>query len=162
LSLIPSSTSSHSYRYTHNVELGFLHSGNPPKPRFPSVKAPLSRPELGTLKVVCNATRYRFKTDHSTGINSLCDLILSVFPIVILWGLQMPTTRKLQLYAVLSTSYLALVASIIKTVRIGELSASPDFTCMNALLLEIPINANSQQGTLSIYRSGLQSRSIPS
>ncbi|GAB7344497.1 hypothetical protein MBLNU457_2331t1 [Dothideomycetes sp. NU457] len=63
-----------------------------------------------------------------SGINSLCDLILSVFPIVILWALQMPTRRKLQLYAVLSTSYLALIASIIKTVRIGELSASPDFT----------------------------------
>lgn len=67
----------------------------------------------------------------TTGINSLCDLILSVFPIVILWALQMPTRRKLQLYAVLSTSYLALIASIIKTVRIGELSASHDFTCQS-------------------------------
>jgi len=46
------------------------------------------------------------RTENVAGMNSLCDLILSVFPLVILWDLQMPTRRKVQLYAVLSTSYL--------------------------------------------------------
>jgi len=48
-----------------------------------------------------------YKTDQDcSATNSLCDLILSLFPIVILWDLQMPAKRKIQLYAVLSTSYL--------------------------------------------------------
>jgi len=48
----------------------------------------------------------------------------------------MPARRKISLYAVLSTSYVALIASIIKTVQIGQLTHSPDFT-YNFVFLQI-------------------------
>lgn len=64
------------------------------------------------------------------GINSLCDLVLTVLPLTIIWSLKMPRGTKAGLAALLMLSLFALIASIAKAVEIQQLSSGPDFTCM--------------------------------
>ncbi|PSK42096.1 hypothetical protein B9Z65_4010 [Elsinoe australis] len=68
------------------------------------------------------------------GINSLCDLVLTVLPLTIIWSLKMPRGTKAGLAALLMLSLFALIASIAKAVEIQQLSSGPDFTYHFAVL----------------------------
>lgn len=67
-------------------------------------------------------------------INSLCDLVLTILPITIVWNLRMPSGTKVALAGLLCLSSFAFVASIAKAVEIRLLSSGPDFTYHFALL----------------------------
>lgn len=66
-----------------------------------------------------------------SGLNSLCDLVLTILPCFILWQLHMPIGTKIGLGAVLTLSVFALAASIVKAVEIKNLGARSDYTCKN-------------------------------
>lgn len=67
-------------------------------------------------------------------LNSLCDLVLTILPVTIVWNLRLPTDTKVGLAALLCLSSFAFVASIAKAVEIRLLSSGPDFTYHFALL----------------------------
>ncbi|KAF1352603.1 hypothetical protein BDV97DRAFT_150728 [Delphinella strobiligena] len=63
-----------------------------------------------------------------SGLNSLCDLVLTILPCFILWQLHMPIGTKIGLGAVLTLSIFAFGASIVKAVEIKNLGGRSDFT----------------------------------
>lgn len=64
-----------------------------------------------------------------SGLNSLCDVTLTIIPAFILWGLQMPRREKITLSCVLMLSVFAFAASLVKAVEIRNLTETLDFTC---------------------------------
>lgn len=80
-------------------------------------------------------------------INSLCDLVLTIIPITIVYKLKMPRSTKLGLGALLTLSSFALIASIAKAIEIQQLAKGPDFTCKYTHLLssrDYPLTFDSQ------------------
>ncbi|KAK6381836.1 hypothetical protein LTR65_010980 [Meristemomyces frigidus] len=63
-----------------------------------------------------------------SGVNSMCDITLTVLPAMILWNLNMPLTQKIGLGATLTLSIFAFAASLAKAVQIRNLGAKDDFT----------------------------------
>jgi hypothetical protein len=59
--------------------------------------------------------------------SSFSDLVLALFPILIVWNLQMKLKLKAGLAAVMGLGVIATVASVFKTVELKNLS-TPDFT----------------------------------
>ncbi|KAF8849911.1 hypothetical protein BDZ45DRAFT_603606 [Acephala macrosclerotiorum] len=75
--------------------------------------APTAQADIGFFQGACN---------------SMTDLILTVLPSSIFWTLQMKLRIKLGLAALLGLSIFALVASIIKTVKLQSLGERSDYT----------------------------------
>ncbi|KAL1304005.1 hypothetical protein AAFC00_000446 [Neodothiora populina] len=63
-----------------------------------------------------------------SALNSLVDLLLSSFPLLIIFSLQLTRQQKTSLCLVLMVSYVAVAASVVKAVEIKELSSSTDIT----------------------------------
>ncbi|KAI9375102.1 hypothetical protein BJX61DRAFT_495286 [Aspergillus egyptiacus] len=57
----------------------------------------------------------------SSAVNSASDLFLAVFPTIIFWNLNLKLRIKLGLIALLSLGILAMIASIIKTTKYGDI-----------------------------------------
>lgn len=93
-------------------------------------------PDIQTIIGFVQSGQYLFdrtsrkkKLTIYAGLNSLCDLILTILPCFILWQLHMPISTKIGLGAVLTLSIFALGASIVKAVEIKNLGGRSDFTC---------------------------------
>lgn len=71
-------------------------------------------------------------------LNSLCDLILTILPLTIVYKLNMPRATKIALGALLALSSFALIASVAKAIEIRQLSNGPDFT-FNFAVLQITV-----------------------
>lgn len=67
-------------------------------------------------------------------INSVCDLVLAVLPVTILWSLHMALGTKIAIGALLTLSGFALFASIAKGVEISQLAHGTDPTYHFAIL----------------------------
>jgi hypothetical protein len=65
-----------------------------------------------------------------SGLNSACDLVLTISPLLVLWKLNMPMSQKIGLGAILTLSIFAFAASLVKCVQIRNLSETTDFSCM--------------------------------
>ncbi|KAI0481371.1 integral membrane protein [Xylariaceae sp. FL0804] len=61
-------------------------------------------------------------------VSSAVDLFLALFPISIFWGLNMERKQKLSIMAIMGSSIFAMVASIVKTVKIQAIGATGDLT----------------------------------
>ena len=82
-----------------------------------------------------------------SALNSLCDILLTIIPAIIIWKLQMPRRQKVILACVLTLSVFAFAASIVKAIEIKNLSATGDFTCEPQHTLPYPYSlANLSQG----------------
>ncbi|GAM86427.1 hypothetical protein ANO11243_044410 [Dothideomycetidae sp. 11243] len=80
--------------------------------------------------VSCQSTHVETYIGYvQASLNSLCDLILTVIPVTIVYKLKMPRATKFGLGALLTLSSFAFVASVAKAIEIQQLSSGPDFTC---------------------------------
>ncbi|KAL4916733.1 hypothetical protein BDW62DRAFT_218556 [Aspergillus aurantiobrunneus] len=59
--------------------------------------------------------------------SALSDLVLAVYPLFTIWGLQMALKVKIGLGCVLSLGVIAMIAAIVKTVHLASLSARADY-----------------------------------
>ncbi|KAL4939183.1 hypothetical protein BDV06DRAFT_231231 [Aspergillus oleicola] len=59
--------------------------------------------------------------------SALSDLILAVYPLFTIWGLQMALKVKIGLGCVLSLGIIAMIAAIVKTINLASLSARADY-----------------------------------
>jgi len=67
--------------------------------------------------------------------NSLTDLILAIFPALVVWHLNMKLAMKLSLIALMGLGIFAMVASIVKTVLLRSVGSSTDYTYNTSLLI---------------------------
>ncbi|KAF2158240.1 hypothetical protein K461DRAFT_318215 [Myriangium duriaei CBS 260.36] len=70
-----------------------------------------------------------------SSINSVCDLILTILPLLVIKRLQLSTRVKIGLLGLLCLSMFAFVASLIKAVSISNLSVRNNFTYNMAFLV---------------------------
>ncbi|KAK4552533.1 hypothetical protein LTR86_010377 [Recurvomyces mirabilis] len=63
-----------------------------------------------------------------SALNSGCDAVLTIIPVLVLWDLQMPRNQKLSLGCALTLSVFALGASIARCVEIRSLSQKGNIT----------------------------------
>ncbi|TKA30697.1 hypothetical protein B0A50_02417 [Salinomyces thailandicus] len=63
-----------------------------------------------------------------SGLNSVCDISLTILPALVLWKLNMPTAQKIGLLACLTLSIFAFAASLAKCVQVRNLNPTKDFT----------------------------------
>jgi len=59
-------------------------------------------------------------------INSFTDLALAIFPATVIWKLNMRRSLKLQLCATMGLGIFACATSVVKTVKLTEISANPN------------------------------------
>ncbi|KAL4899576.1 hypothetical protein BDW74DRAFT_171391 [Aspergillus multicolor] len=59
--------------------------------------------------------------------SALSDLVLAVYPLTTIYGLQMPLKVKIGLGCVLSLGIIAMIAAIVKTINLASLSARADY-----------------------------------
>lgn len=67
-------------------------------------------------------------------INSICDLVLTVLPVTIIWSLHMALGTKIAIGALLTLSGFALLASVAEGVEISQLANGADPTYHFAIL----------------------------
>ncbi|KAL4963664.1 uncharacterized protein BDV14DRAFT_190774 [Aspergillus stella-maris] len=59
--------------------------------------------------------------------SALSDLVLAIYPLSTIWGLQMAMKIKIGLGCVLSLGVIAMIAAIVKTINLASLSARADY-----------------------------------
>ncbi|KAL4793720.1 hypothetical protein BDV19DRAFT_390925 [Aspergillus venezuelensis] len=59
--------------------------------------------------------------------SALSDLVLAIYPLFTIWGLQMALKVKIGLGCVLSLGIIAMIAAIVKTINLASLSARADY-----------------------------------
>lgn len=72
---------------------------------------------------------FMFPTDHRKAWNAATDLIFALYPIIIVYRLQMRLRIKLSVVALMGLGVFTAVCSIVKTVNFQTEKSTTDITC---------------------------------